>query len=261
MTKPRKNCNDSSRPVEHQPGWEALLPGSAWQKQAAVFRIHKVDSKNSPSTTSLEKYIEPTLASEEQVAAERAVIAECCRRILGGEPLPSVVRDLDRRGLRTVTGKRWTRNGLRQMLDRPALAGLLTHNGTVVGRLAGAEPVIKAEEWERLSAILAGRPRGRPVADVHILTNTMACGTCGHLMQGTTRASLPPIRTGHPSATCGAARTPTTSAVAAPLPSARSSHRHRNGPATRTAFSTNPIKPRPSSIPGKPDQSQDQPEL
>ncbi len=68
----------------------------------------------------------------EQVAAERAVIAECCRRILGGEPLPSVVRDLDRRGLRTVNGKRWTRNGLRQMLDRPALAGLLAHNGKVV---------------------------------------------------------------------------------------------------------------------------------
>ena len=80
-------------------------------------------------------------------------------RILGGETLPSVVRDLDQRGLGTVTGKRWTRNGLRQMLDRPAMAGLLTHNGKVVGRLAGAEPIIKAEEWERLSAILAGRPR------------------------------------------------------------------------------------------------------
>jgi DNA invertase Pin-like site-specific DNA recombinase len=135
----------------------------------------------------------------EQVAAEREVIAECCRRILGGEPLPSVVRDLDRRGLKTVTGKRWTRDGLRQMLDRPALAGLLAHNGKVVGRLvAGSEPVIKAEEWERLSAILAGRPRGRPVADVHILTNTMACGTCGHLMQGTTRASLSPYSDGSP---------------------------------------------------------------
>jgi Recombinase len=92
----------------------------------------------------------------EQVAAERAVIAERCQRILGGELLPSVVRDLDRHGLATVNGNRWTRNGLRQMLDRPALAGLLTYNGTVVGRLAGAEPIIKAEEWERLSAILAG---------------------------------------------------------------------------------------------------------
>jgi len=132
------------------------------------------------------------------VAAERAVIAECCRRILGGEPLPSVVRDLDRRGLGTVNGNRWTRDGLRQMLDRPALAGLLTHNGKVAGRLAGAEPVIKAEERERLSAILAGRPRGRPVADVHILTNTTACGMCGHLMQGTTRASLPPYPDGSP---------------------------------------------------------------
>jgi site-specific DNA recombinase len=138
------------------------------------------------------------MVAAEQVAAEREVIAECGRRILGGEPLPDVARDLNRRGLTTVTGERWTRNGLCQMLNRPALAGLLTHNGAVVGRLAGAEPVIKAEEWERLSAILAGRPRGRPVADVHLLTNTMACGSCGHLMQGTTRATLPPYPDGSP---------------------------------------------------------------
>ena len=134
----------------------------------------------------------------EVVAAERAVIAECARRILGGETVSSVAGNLDRRGLRTVNGNRWTRDGLCQMLNRPAIAGLLTRNGTVVGRLAGVEPIIKAEEFERLSAILAGRPRGRPVADVHILTNTMTCGTCGHLMQGTTRASLPPYPDGSP---------------------------------------------------------------
>ena len=97
----------------------------------------------------------------EQVAAERAVIAECCRRILGGEPLPAVVRDLDRRGLRTVTGKRWTRNGLRQMLDRPALAGLLTHHGTVVGRLSGSGA---GHHGGRVGTALGdpGRPSPRP---------------------------------------------------------------------------------------------------
>ena len=97
----------------------------------------------------------------EQVAAERAVIAECCRRILGGEPLPSVVRDLDRRGLRTVTGKRWTRNGLRQMLDRPALAGLLTHNGTVVGPASGSGA---GHQGGRVGTALGdpGRPSPRP---------------------------------------------------------------------------------------------------
>jgi site-specific DNA recombinase len=134
----------------------------------------------------------------EQVAAERAVIAECCRRILGGETVSSVAGDLDRRGLRTVNGYRWTRDGLRQMLDRPAIAGLLARHGTVVGRLAGIEPIITAEEWERLSAILAGRPLGRPLAEVHLLTNTMACGTCGHLMKGTTRRNLPPYPDGSP---------------------------------------------------------------
>jgi DNA invertase Pin-like site-specific DNA recombinase len=135
---------------------------------------------------------------DEQVAAERAILGEAARRILGGEPAPEVVRDLDQRGVRTVTGERWTRDALVKTLTRPAIAGLAALNGTVVTRMAGVEPIIEPEEWERLCGILAGRPRGRPVADTHILTNSVTCGRCGHLMAGTTRASLPPYPDGSP---------------------------------------------------------------
>jgi site-specific DNA recombinase len=131
-----------------------------------------------------------------QVAAERAVISECYERILGGEPLVKVVRDLNRRGIMTVNGKRWKRDGLGKSLTRPVLAGLVTLNGKVVSRLAGIDPVVKEADWERLCAILDGRPKGRPQGLVHRLTGLMACGTCGHTLHGMPRRQLPPYPDG-----------------------------------------------------------------
>jgi DNA invertase Pin-like site-specific DNA recombinase len=136
------------------------------------------------------------MVPDEQVAAERAVIAECYERLLGGEPLPAVVRDLNGRGITTVNGMRWRRNSLRLSLTRPVLAGLVTLNGTVVSRLAGTDPVVDVEDWERLCAILDGRPLGRPQGQVHRLTGLMACGQCGHTLHGMPRRQLPPYPDG-----------------------------------------------------------------
>jgi len=136
------------------------------------------------------------MAPEEQVAAERAIIAECYERILGGEPLVKVVRDLNGRGITTVNQKRWTRDGLGKSLTRPVLAGLVTLNGTVVSRLAGIDPVVPEADWQRLCAILDGRPKGRPPGEVHRLTGLMACGRCGHTLHGQPRRQLPPYPDG-----------------------------------------------------------------
>jgi DNA invertase Pin-like site-specific DNA recombinase len=136
------------------------------------------------------------MATDEQVAAERAVITECYERILGGESLVKVVRDLNERRVKTVNGNRWKRDGLGKSLTRPVLAGLVMLNGKVVSRLAGIDPVVRQEEWERLCAILAGRPRGRPQGEVHRLTGLMACGRCGHTLHGMPRRQLPPYPDG-----------------------------------------------------------------
>jgi len=136
------------------------------------------------------------LVPDEQMAAERAVITECYERILGGEPLPKVVRDLNWRGITTVNGKRWRQEALRKSLTRPVLAGLVTLNGQVVSRLVGVDPAVDEADWERLCAILAARPRGRPQGQVHRLTGLMACSTCGYTLHGTPRAYLPPYPDG-----------------------------------------------------------------
>src|SRR6266508_3617718 len=61
---------------------------------------------------------------DERVTAEQEIVRECYRRLLAGETLTSVVADLNRRGVTTVTGGRWTAPTLGRSLRRAALAGV-----------------------------------------------------------------------------------------------------------------------------------------
>jgi hypothetical protein len=103
------------------------------------------------------------------------------------------------------------------MLQRPALAGLLAHNGEIIGELTGAEPVVSREKWERLCAVFAGRRRGRPAGQVsqrgyvHVLSGLITCASCGHTLRGRprgTRGRCTP--TAHRAGSPGASVQPTT---------------------------------------------------
>ena len=61
---------------------------------------------------------------------EREIVRECYARLLAGEPLSGLVWDLNARGVRGLTGGRWTRASLTGMLRRPAMAGLLAYFAT-----------------------------------------------------------------------------------------------------------------------------------
>jgi DNA invertase Pin-like site-specific DNA recombinase len=135
---------------------------------------------------------------DEVVKAEQAVVRECYRRLLAGEPLAALVRDLNTRRIRSVRGERWTRGHLSRSLCRPAMAGLLGHNGVVVGALAGVVPVVSREEWERLCALFAARRRGRPPGRVHLLSGILLCGRCGARMSGVPRRMTTPYPDGSP---------------------------------------------------------------
>jgi site-specific DNA recombinase len=78
-----------------------------------------------------------TLVSEEQLRAERAIVRECYARLLAGEGVSTVVRDLGARGIGGVGGGAFSRSSLAHTLRRPAMAGLLAHNGDIMGELAG----------------------------------------------------------------------------------------------------------------------------
>src|SRR5215207_5669804 len=133
-----------------------------------------------------------------QVEAEREVIRECYRRLLAGETVSGVVWDLNRRGIANGRGNRWARHTLTRTLVRPAVAALSVHRGEVVGTLAGVEPVVSREEWERLRGVLDGRKRGRPAGRVHLLSGLMRCGGCGRPLTGVPRRATTPNPDGSP---------------------------------------------------------------
>lgn len=137
-------------------------------------------------------------AAEEIVNAERAVVAECYRRLLAGETVAGLVRDLNARGITSTQGKPWQRSQLPRVLTRPSMAGLVEHNGVIVGKRTDMEPIVSTEDWERLCAIVDGRKRGRPKGAVHVLSGRIACGQCGQPLFGMARRTSMPYPDGSP---------------------------------------------------------------
>jgi len=131
----------------------------------------------------------------EVVEAEREIIRECYRRLLAGDAVDRLVRELNARGVGTARGGRWSAVTLASTLRRASLAGLVEFNGQIVGEAVNVEPVVSREEWERLRALFAARVRGRPVVR-HMLGGLVRCGMCGSLVYGQARSSRPPYADG-----------------------------------------------------------------
>lgn len=121
--------------------------------------------------------------SDEQVAAERAVVQEMCERIVARETMAEIVRDLDQRGIRTAAGAIWSNILIRQMLKRPSLCGLVEYKGEIVAEMKDAEPVVSRELWEAVQATFRARKRGRP-ATSYLLSGLVRCSHCGYVLYG-----------------------------------------------------------------------------
>ncbi len=113
------------------------------------------------------------------VPAEAAVIKEAAKRILAGDTLRSVCRDLNDRGVATVTGRPWTTTVLRTILTSARVSGQREHHGEIVAK--GDWPVILTPaQTARLRAILfdparrtSRSPRRYPLAGI------LFCSLCG----------------------------------------------------------------------------------
>jgi len=139
--------------------------------------------------------------------AESEVIREAVRRVLDGESLRSICKELNERGIpspRAAERDRareqaraenrpeptygtpdplWNTTTLRQMLLRTNLAGLIVHRKQVVGRAPVDAPrVIDEDTHERLRAVLNDpRRRTSPVgrSPKYLLGGIARCGKCG----------------------------------------------------------------------------------
>lgn len=122
-----------------------------------------------------------------RIESEVAVLQAAADRIIHGDSVSSVVRWLNDSGARTVTGKTWSVQVLKQMLRNPRYVGDLAKFNRkaleydVIGKAAWADhPVFDRETWEALQAALRKRLNkgsGRPPVPT-LLGGLLYCGQC-----------------------------------------------------------------------------------
>lgn len=113
---------------------------------------------------------------------EQAVIGELAGRVIAGESIHFIARDLNERGIPTVSGKPWTRAALRYMLNSPRMVAIRMHEGKEYP--AVWPPALDELTWRHVRAVLTapGRIRGSN-GRVSLLAGIASCGECGEPMR------------------------------------------------------------------------------
>ncbi|MFK0003370.1 recombinase family protein [Paenarthrobacter sp. NPDC090522] len=114
---------------------------------------------------------------------ESAALADACARVLRGDSLGSIIRDLNEQGITTTRGNEWGYAQLAQALARPRNAGLADLHGEIVG--TSTFPAIITENvWRGVCAILDDPSRRRSQSNkaVHLLAGIAQCH-CGEYVR------------------------------------------------------------------------------
>lgn len=136
----------------------------------------------------------PQLAAVEPDPVTAPIVREVAARALRGETYYAIARDLNARGVPTRRaarlgyneGRGWTGSMLKQMLSRPAYAGLREHNGEIVGE-AVWPALIPQEDWTRLQVKRAVAPPAREAK--RLLVGLAECSGCGGRLRGGRQSS------------------------------------------------------------------------
>lgn len=120
------------------------------------------------------------------------VVQRIVRAVLAGDTLYSVAKALNHdeilppRAHRAMLAGRdhahngWSPSIIRNMLSKPSLMGMRTHNGTIVKEAAWA-PIVDPDDWARVQALLRApsRPTSRSRTARYLLSGVGRCGVCG----------------------------------------------------------------------------------
>lgn len=136
------------------------------------------------------------------VPDEADVIRECARRVLAGEALVAVSRDLNRRGIATSTGGQWSTTSLARMLASARIAGAREHRPrsraetrrVVTGEITRPDAwpaIVTPGESARLRALLTDPTRRTSPGPTgrHLLTGVLICVRCERRMLGRSRGN------------------------------------------------------------------------
>ncbi|MEV6899166.1 recombinase family protein [Amycolatopsis sp. NPDC051372] len=119
-------------------------------------------------------------ASADLVEQERTALREATDAHLAGIGQGTIAAEWNKQGIRTAAGREWIAVTVKSVLQRPTNAGLIEHDGKLVGRIEG-EPIVNPEKFARLRATFAARRRGRTVGESYVGTGILRCGApdCG----------------------------------------------------------------------------------
>lgn len=119
--------------------------------------------------------------------AEARTVQDATTRVLVGESLRSVARDLNARGVTTSTGGRWTPVEIRRVVTRPRNAGLIEHHGAIVGQ-AQWPAIVDVDTWRAVRAVVNDPSRRHPATRLErfLGSGLFLCGVCA---DGTTMLS------------------------------------------------------------------------
>ncbi len=111
------------------------------------------------------------------VDSEADEIRSAASRVLAGDTLASIARDLDARGVTTTLGKPWTVTAVRRALTNPRVVGRVVSKGEDYG--GGGPAILDAETYDRVGAILRdpARKAAPPSTEVKwLLSGLVRCG-------------------------------------------------------------------------------------
>jgi DNA invertase Pin-like site-specific DNA recombinase len=118
------------------------------------------------------------------IEEEAAVLREIRDRILAGDSLSGIARDLTARGVPTVRGsaRGWHARSVHSAITKARIAGLRKYQGEVVGK-ATWPAIITEEEWLDVKTALDARVGTTGNTLRHWLSGVLRCGKCGHRLR------------------------------------------------------------------------------
>jgi site-specific DNA recombinase len=136
---------------------------------------------------------------------EAAIIRECAARVLAGESLASVCRDLADRGITGTGGRGWKATTLRTMLMSARISGRREHKPRAAGghKRPGPGDIVATAVWpaiisptdsDRLRALLGDaqrRTRLPGTGRTYLLSGILRCGRCGGGLVGRPKSGTP----------------------------------------------------------------------
>jgi DNA invertase Pin-like site-specific DNA recombinase len=119
----------------------------------------------------------------QQVPVEAEAIRLGASMLMKGGTYGEVMREWQKRGIKPVSAKDWTRTSVRSVYRSARIAGLVTYKGTVVAE--GKVPaILDRATWEAVQeAVVHGDLRGKGYGNrTNLLSGYVYCALCGTVM-------------------------------------------------------------------------------